>query len=116
VPRIGTLGLSGAARSVLSLGIGATGSPVPQKSLTQIHAAFEPDAVWAGLQDTAHTHPGMTINPGSDINHTLSAVHRRFAFARLSGSYLTESCPAVSTTLTTIALYDSSLWWFGIDS
>ncbi|MEN3141359.1 hypothetical protein ABDF71_25935 [Ochrobactrum sp. WV_118_8] len=116
MPRIGTLALSGAARSVLSLGIGTTGSPVPQKSLTQIHAAFEPDAVWAGLQGTAHTHPGMTTTPGSDINHTLSAVHRRFAFARLSGSYLTGSCPAVSTTLTTIALYDSSLWWFGIGS
>tara|TARA_B100000678_G_C18212220_1_gene503866 strand:- start:493 stop:843 length:351 start_codon:yes stop_codon:yes gene_type:complete len=116
VPRIGTQDLSGVSRSVVSLGIGATGSPVPQKSLTQIHAAFEPDAAWAGLQGTAHTHPGVTTTPGSDINHTLSAVHRRFAFARLSGSYLTRSCPAVSTTLTTIALYDSSLWWFGIGS
>lgn len=114
--RIGTLDLSGASRLVFSLGIGTTGSPVPQKSLTQIHAAFEPDAAWAGLQDTAHTHPGVTTTPGSDINHTLSAVHRRFAFARLSGSHLTESRPAVSTTLTTIALYDSSLWWFGIGS
>ena len=56
------------------------------------------------------THPGVTTTPGSDINHTLSAVHRRFAFARLSGSYLTGSKPAlVSTTLTTIALYDSQL-------
>jgi|TARA_R100000365_G_C2740020_1_gene68757 hypothetical protein len=116
VPRIGTQDLSGVSRSVVSLGIGATGSPVPQKSLTQIHAAFEPDAAWAGLQGTAHTHPGVTTTPGSDINHTLSAVHRRFAFARLSGSYLTRSHPAVSTTLTTIALYDSSLWWFGIGS
>ena len=116
MPRIGTQDLSGVSRSVVSLGIGATGSPVPQKSLTQIHAAFEPDAAWAGLQGTAHTHPGVTTTPGSDINHTLSAVHRRFAFVRLSGSYLTRSHPAVSTTLTTIALYDSSLWWFGIGS
>lgn len=116
MPRIGTLDLSGATRSVVSLSIGATGSPVPQKSLIQIHAAFEPDAAWAGLQGTAHTHPGVTTTPGSDINHTLSAVHRRFAFARLSGSYMTGSCPAVSTTLTTIALYDSSLWQFEIGS
>jgi len=116
VPRIGTQDLSGAAQSVLSLGIGTTGSPVPQKSLIRIHAAFEPDAAWAGLQDSAHTYPGVTTTPSSDINHTLSAVHRRFAFARLSGSYLTGSRPAVSTTLTTIALYDSSLWWFGISS
>ena len=110
MPRIGTQDLSGVSRSVVSLGIGATGSPVPQKSLTQIHSAFEPDAAWAGLQGFAHTHPGVTTTPGSDINHTLSAIHRRFAFARLSGSYMTGSCPAVSTTLTTIALYDSSLW------
>jgi hypothetical protein len=116
VPRIGTLDLSGASQSAVFLGIGTTGSPVPQKSLIQIHAAFEPDAVRAGLQDTAHTLPEVTTTPGSDINHTLSAVHRRFAFARLSGSYLTGSRPAVSTTLTTIALYDSSLWWFGIGS
>ncbi|NCC33933.1 MAG: hypothetical protein EOM24_18245 [Chloroflexia bacterium] len=110
MPRIGTLDLPGASRSAVSLSIGATGSPVPQKSLFQIHAAFEPDAAWAGLQGTAHTHPGVTTTPGFDINHTLSAVHRRFAFARLSGSYMTGSCPAVSTTLTTIALYDSCLW------
>ena len=114
--RIGTLDLSGATQSIFSLGIGTTGSPVPQKSLIWIHAAFEPDAAGAGLQDSAHTYPRVTTTPGSDINHTRSAVHRRFAFARLSGSYLTGSRPAVSTTLTTIALYDSSLWWFGIGS
>jgi hypothetical protein len=110
------LDLSGASRSIVSLCIGTTGSPVPKESLIRIHAAFEPDAAWAGLQASAHTHPEVTTTLGSDINHTLSAVHRRFAFARLSGSYLTGSRPAVSTTLTTIALYDSSLWRFGIDS
>ena len=44
VPRIGTQGLAGIARSARSLRIGATGSHVPCKSLIQIHAAFEPDA------------------------------------------------------------------------
>jgi hypothetical protein len=116
VLRIGTLGLEGASLSAFSLVIGATGSPVPHKSLIQVHAAFEPDAARAGLQGSARTHPGVTTISGSDINDTLSAVHRRFAFARLLGSYLTGSRPAVSTTLTTIALYDSSSWRFDTGS
>jgi hypothetical protein len=37
---------------------------------------------------------------------------QRFAYARLLASYLTGSNPAFSSTLTTIALYDSSLRWF----
>jgi hypothetical protein len=37
---------------------------------------------------------------------------QRFAYARLLASYLTGSIPAFSSTLTTIALYDSSLRWF----
>lgn len=91
VPRIGTLGLAGIACSTVSLRIGATGSPVPHESLVHVHAAFEPDAARAGLQDSARTHPGAITSSGSDINDTLSAVHRRFALARLRGPYLTES-------------------------
>jgi hypothetical protein len=116
VPHIGTQSLAGLARSAFSLCIGATGSHVPYKSLIQVHAAFEPDAAWAGLQDSAHAYPGVTTSSGFDIDDTLSAVHRRFAFARLSGPYLTGSGPIVSATLTTIALYNSSLRWFGADS
>ena len=37
---------------------------------------------------------------------------QRFARARLLASHLTESSPAFSSTLTTIALYDSSSRWF----
>ena len=37
---------------------------------------------------------------------------QRFAYARLLASYLTGSGQAFSSTLTTIALYDSSLRWF----
>src|SRR5215208_1116998 len=91
VPRIGTLGLAGVSRSTVSLRIGATGSPVPRESLIQVHAAFEPDAARAGLQDSARTHPKATTSPGSDVDDTLSAVHRRFAFARLLGPHLTGS-------------------------
>jgi hypothetical protein len=116
VLRIGTQSLAGVAHSARSLRIGATGSHVPCKSLIQIHAAFEPDAARAGLQDSAVACPGATTASGFDINYTLSAVHRRFAFARLSGPYLTGSRPAVSATLTTIALNDSSSRWFGADS
>jgi len=88
VPRVGTLGLAGVSRSAVSLGIGATGSPVPRESLTRGHAAFEPDAARAGLQDSARAHPGATTSPGSDVDATLSAVHRRFALARLLGPHL----------------------------
>jgi hypothetical protein len=116
VPRIGTQSLTGIARSTRSLCIGTTGSHVPCKSLIQIHAAFEPDAARAGLQVSALACPEVTIASGFDIDYTLSAFHRRFAFARLSGPYLTGSCPVVSATLTTIALNDSSSRWFGAGS
>ncbi|HXP97710.1 MAG TPA: hypothetical protein VN809_13425 [Telmatospirillum sp.] len=99
-----------------SLGIGATGSHVPCGSLIQVHAAFKPDAAEAGLQVTAQTYPRVTTTSGFDIGHTISAFHQRFAFARLSGSHLTGSCPAFSASLTTIALYDSSTRWFAADS
>ena len=61
--RIGTQGLAGIARLTGSLGIGATGSPVPCKSLLQGHAAFEPDVAGAGLQDSAPTDPGISAVP-----------------------------------------------------
>jgi hypothetical protein len=116
VPRIGISGLAGIARSTHSLGIGTTGSPVPCKSLIQFHAAFQPDAVLAGLQDSAKALPGVTPASGFDIVDTVSTSHQRFAHARLSGSYLTGSGPAFSATLTTIALYDSSSRWFDTNS
>jgi hypothetical protein len=116
VPRLGTQSLTGITRSTRSLYIGTTGSHVPCKSLNQSHAAFEPDAARAGLQVSAFACPGATTVSGFDINCTLSAFHRRFAFARLSGPYLTGSRPAVSATLTTIALNDSSSRWFGANS
>jgi hypothetical protein len=112
VPGIGTLTLAGITRSSVSLSIRTTGSHVPYVSLIQSHAAFEPDAARAGLQVSARTHPGVTTTPGSDVFHTLSAVHRRFAHARLSGSYLTGSRPAVSVALTTSALNGRSPQWF----
>jgi hypothetical protein len=47
VPRIGTLTLAATDRLGFSLDIGTTGSCVPYRSLSQVHAAFMPDAGWA---------------------------------------------------------------------
>jgi hypothetical protein len=96
----------------VSLGIGATGSHVPHKSLKQGHAAFMPDAIWAvdrylpDLSRANEAHPVLT--PSMHFSTRL----QRFAHARLLASHLTGSSPAFSSTLTTIALYDSSLRWF----
>jgi hypothetical protein len=58
VPRFGTLTLVGATYLDFSLRIGATGSHVPRKSLTQSHAAFIPDAVWAAIRSSPRLIPG----------------------------------------------------------
>jgi hypothetical protein len=71
----------------VSLRIKTTGSHVPYKSLSRSHAAFEPDAAWAGLQGSAQTCPEMTTDLGFDIDHAFSTIHRRFAFARLSETH-----------------------------
>ena len=57
VPCIGNLILVGSADLAGSLGIKTTGSHVPCKSLSRSHAAFEPDAAWAGLQGSAQLVP-----------------------------------------------------------
>src|ERR1022692_111831 len=44
-------------------------------------------------------------------SNRFSTLQQRFACARLSQSYLSESCPDVSATFTTIAFDDSSLRW-----
>jgi hypothetical protein len=91
VLRISASILAGASRLDLLLAalhatlaaIATTGSHVPSKSLFWVHATFQPDAAEAGLQGSASAYPGTTTNPGSDIIDTISAFHRRFAFARL---------------------------------
>ena len=90
VPRIGVSGLAGTAHLTEPLGIGTTGSPVPYESLIQVHAAFQPDAVWAGLQDSAQTCPGVATASGFDIVCAISTSHQRFAFARLPEFDLTD--------------------------
>ena len=48
--RIGTLVLAVVSRLDFSLGIGATGSHVPYKSLVELRAAYMPDAARAGFR------------------------------------------------------------------
>lgn len=78
----------------VSLGIGATGSHVPYKSLVELRAAYMPDAARAGFRGTPELIPGEDRTPGFDIAYGISTLHRRFALARLSGPYLTGSGPA----------------------
>src|SRR5260370_18834613 len=59
----GNLVLIGSADLDVSLGIKTTGSHVPCKSPSRSHAAFEPDAAWAGLQVSAQTHPEIDHQP-----------------------------------------------------
>ncbi len=63
-------------------------------SLIRLRAAYMPDAARAGFRTTPELIPGTRRTPGFDITLGISTRHQRFAFARLSGSYLTRSSPA----------------------
>ncbi len=91
-----------------SLNIETTGSHVPHKSLTQIHATFTPEAAWAvnrfppNLSRTQYSNPVLT-----------SSLIEWFAYARLSESHLPRSYAVTfPKTLTTLALYQRSFRWF----
>jgi hypothetical protein len=60
-----------------SLGIGTTGSRVPQQSLIRVHAASKPGAARAGLQGSARTPPEATTfppvsTPSCEFRHVIS--------------------------------------------
>jgi len=83
----------------VSLGIGATGSHVPHKSLVELRAVYMPDATRAGFRllpswSRRKGHPPVSTSP-----NPLSTLHQRFACARLSQPCLPGSCPGVSATL-----------------
>ena len=77
-----------------SLTIEATGSHVPHKSLTQIHAIFTPEAAQAVSRFPLNLSWTHSRNPVL----TSSIIFRRliewFAYARLSESYLPRSYAA----------------------
>ncbi len=109
-------GPCGFSRLDVSLRIGTTGSNVPHKSLAQLRAAYTPDAARAAFRQPPNSSREKGQPPVPTSSNPLSTLHQRFACARLSGSYLPGSCPDFSATLTTIALYDSSLQRFGIST
>ncbi len=111
--RIGTPVLAVVAACDLSLGIGTTGSHVPYKSLVELRAAYTPDAARAAFRKPPNSSREKGQPPVSTSSNRISTLHQRFARARLSQPYLPGSRPDVSATLTTIALDDSSLRWFG---
>ena len=112
MPRIGTLILKGASLSDFSLSIGATGSHVPYRSLEQVHAASIPDAAWTVSRLPPDSSRVNRQKPGFDATIQFSILRQRFASTRLLVPYLTGSILPFPLTLTTRALYPSSLRWF----
>src|SRR3954464_15108837 len=84
----------GLSRLDVSLCIGATGSHVPYKSLIRLRAASMPDVARAVFRTAPELIPEARRPSGFDIIFGISTRHQQFAFARLSGSYLTGLSPA----------------------
>src|SRR5215212_3483689 len=84
----------GLSRLDVSLCIGATGSHVPYESLIRLRAADMPDVARAVFRTALELIPEAGRPSGFDIIFGISTRHQQFAFARLSGSYLTGLSPA----------------------
>jgi len=82
------------SRLDVSLCIGATGSHVPYESLIRLRAAYMPDVARAVFRTAPELIPEARRPSGFDIIFGISTRHQQFAFARLSGSYLTGLSPA----------------------
>ena len=94
VPRIGTLVLADLAAWTPPFTSGRQVLNVPYKSLIRLRAAYMPDAARAAFRPTPELIPEARRSSGFDITSGISTRHQRFAFARLSGPYLTGSRPA----------------------
>lgn len=115
MPCIGTLALAGSLLELLPSHQGdrfprSTQAPVLRSCL--LHAGCH----LGSKQVTPRLIPGQRRPPGFDNIPTLSTIQQRFACAHLRSTHLTESSPAFSTTLTTMALDHRSLWWFEASS
>ena len=95
-----------------SLNIGATASHVPRKSQDKIHAAFMPDAVWTVNRFPPNLSRINDYSPVLTPSLRFRTLHQRFVCTHLSYPHLIPSCGTFSSTLTTTALYHSSLRWF----
>src|SRR5713101_7560588 len=97
VPRIGTQTLAVTDHLGFSLRIGATGSCVPYRSLSQSHAAFMPDAGWAISRHLPNPcSRDRSLYPGFDVVSGLTTRHQRFTRVRLLETHLTECSSAFS--------------------
>src|SRR5216684_2258536 len=97
VLRIGTQTLAVTDHLGFSLSIGATGSCVPYRSLSQSHAAFMPDAGWTISRHFPNPCSRDTSpNPGFDVASGLTTRHQRFTRVRLLETHLTEYSSAFS--------------------
>ena len=96
-----------------SLRIGTTGSHVPHESLDQARAAFVPDITQAVSRAPLGLVPGQPPCPVSMSTRYFSTRHQRFTCVRLPDPYLTRCPRAFSSPLTTLALYQRSVRWFG---
>src|SRR5262245_8683568 len=97
VPRVGTQTLAAAGRLGRSLCIGATGSCVPYRSLSQGHAAFMPDADWAVSRLLPILARGTEIRiPVSTSPEYVTTRPQRFTCVRLRETHLTEYASAFS--------------------
>src|SRR6202795_2747332 len=92
------------------------GSHVPHKSQIELRAAYMPDAAWAVSVHPPSLSRKVGQPPVLTSPNPISTLPKRFACARLSQSYLPESCSDFSATFTTVAFDHSSLRWFEINT
>src|SRR3954452_5784042 len=94
VLRIGTLTLAVIDRLDFSLHIGTTGSCVPYRSPSQVHATFMPDAGWTVGRSLPTFARGIEVQiPVSTPIRYVSTRHQWFTPVRLLEPYLTELLP-----------------------
>src|SRR3979411_3130719 len=79
------------------------GSHVPYKSQIELRAAYMPDAAWAVSVHPPSLSRKVGQPPVLTSPNPILTLPKRFACARLSQSYLPESCSGFSATFTTMA-------------
>jgi hypothetical protein len=92
------------------------GSHVPYESQIELRAAYMPDAAWAVSVHPPSLSRKMGQPPVLTSSNRISTLLKRFACARLSQSYLSESCSDFSATFTTMPFGHSSLRWLEINT
>jgi len=102
------LGSSRFRRLEVSLGIGATGSHVPHKSLSLVSRRLHAGRRSAGRQAPSELRPRPTTGVWFRRRPNLSTRPQRFTRVPLTSAYLTGT-PAFSATLTTPAIVPAQL-------